>query len=285
MTTPPDKLLFWTTVRDSIVLTAMNAGVFFSYAWPYLFVLAMFDGLIAWAYYPAFERMLKEPLTDEALAVADIAFYVIGPIIPLLVGAALAVPWHQFIVEGRQPRVSDPWNQSGRVLRYAGWGVGTIVAFILAAIPIMLAVIPFATPDPTSQSTIAVRFGMWAMLVAFAFCLTPFYRFALIFPAAALGVRARLRSISYATRGNAFRLSFGSLLAALPSLLLLEFVPEPTQIDSRAQYIVSHVASDMINMCVGMSIVTFLSLAYRHFAPAIADAMARDAEIASGQSG
>ena len=60
----------------------------------------------------------------------------------------------------------------------------------------------------------------------------------------------------------------GIAIAILPAFALTSalywFTGSPPEL-SRVGYMVSQIITDLINMTVGMTSVTFLSLAYRHF--------------------
>jgi hypothetical protein len=269
----PAKLPLWPTVRDSFVVTVRHAGIFFRFAWPVLVALAVSDAVSAWLSFPGQLRVRADSNASEPVVVG---FELWSAMASILGGACLAVLWHRYIVGKFEPTSTGLFEQRGRVLAYFGWVLLSIVPFALAVLP-AIALILLSDLSP-SWSILAL--APILSLVA----LIPFFRYVLIFPAAALGHEARLRSVSYATRGNAEVLAFGTYFSALPSFLIM-FLIDPTQADDRLVATVLTTAGNFVHMVAGMPIVTFLSLAYLHFAEAIRDAAARDDDIASGTGG
>lgn len=270
----PGKLPFWPTVQTSFALTIQHASVFFGYAWPFLAALFIIDAVSAWVHFPLAMKMRSDPKmvsVTEYLSLGNIAM-----IANLLVGAVLAVAWHRYIVGRIEPTASRAIEQGRRVAAYLAWGLAGIVPVWLAMIPTMSLALVFDEEPP--WPVIAALVGL------FLGALTPFFRYVLIFPAAALGHAVKLRSISYATQGNAVRLACGTYVASVPAFAA-GILLDPAQVEQRDAYAALFAASDFSYMVTGMPIVTFLSLAYLHFAEAIRDAAARDDEIASGTGG
>lgn len=270
----PAKLPFWQTVRDSLVVTLSHAGVFFRFAWPFLAALAITDAISAWLQFPLEMKMRSDPQSVSSSAYLSFGFFPM--IAQMLVGAVLAVAWHRYIVAQIEPTPGVAIAQRERVFAYLGWGLLSVIPFMLAMVP------SFVVAAFMDEKHTALLFAVVTILTATA--LIPFFRYVLIFPAAALGHAVRLRSVSYATRGNALRLACGTYLAASPGFAL-PMLMDPAQADQRLAYAGLVAASDLCHMIAGMPIVTFLSLAYVHFAEAIRDAAARDVEIATGMGG
>lgn len=270
----PEKLPFWPTVRRSFAVTVRHARVFFRFAAPMLAVLFIVDALVAWLHFPLAMKMRSAPNTvslTDYLAFGNIAF-----IAQALIGALLAVAWHRYIVARIVPTPMHALEQRWRVAAYLAWGLVSIVPVWLAMVPTMLLASHF--DDEPAWPVIA------GLILLFFAALAPFFRYVLIFPAAALGHGVNLRSISYATRGNALRLACGTYLVTVPAFVA-GLLLDPEQADHRGGYAALFAAADLSYMVAGMPVVTFLSLAYLYFAEAIQDAAARDDEIASGMSG
>ncbi len=269
----PAKLPLWTTVRDSFAVTLRHAGVFFRFAWPILLVLALSDAATSWLSFPGQLRMRADPKASEpvvfGLELWSAAIAIIG-------GACIAVLWHRYIVAKLDPVANGILDVRGRVLAYAGWGLLSIIPLFVAMLPLMAVL--------ALSENVTSGFLLLLLPIVVPVLLVPFFRYVLIFPAAALGHGAKLRSVSYATRGNAEVLAFGTYLTAFPSFLIMLLV-DPAQTDERLAATVVTAAGNFVHMIAGMPIVTFLSLAYLHFAEAIRDAAARDDEIASGTGG
>lgn len=269
----PAKLPLWPTVRDSFVMTARHARVFFRFAWPILLPLVISDAATAWFSFPGQLRMRADPNASEPVVVS-LEFW--SAATAMVGGACLAVLWHRYIVAKLEPDATDIVALRGRILAYVGWG-------LLSLFPLMLSMLPAAGLLALTDDALSGFILPFVPLVALV-ALVPFFRYVLILPAAALGHRAKLRSVSYATRGSAENLALGTYLTALPSILIIYLI-DPTQADDRLAATVLATAGNFTDMIAGMPIVTFLSLAYLHFAEAIRDAATRDDEIASGMSG
>lgn len=276
--TPSDKLPVLKTVGESLVLPLRDASVIFGYAWPLLIVLIAMSIAYALLQYPAELSMRANP---DVVVPSFFVVLAIDILAKIGIGAALAVTWHRYLIEGEAPGTFSFAASRGRMVRYVLWGLASILVFALAIMAASLFSLPlfFMGVTPQAKGLPYIVGGL------FYLCLAPFYRYALIFPSAAVADGARLRGVSAATKGSALRLATGSFLADAPCIvlgLLLGLVLDSSQAQTRASYIAGHIAGDLIYMFAGLTAVTFLSLSYRHFATALRHAVLHDDEIASG---
>lgn len=225
MTPPlPPKLPVWNIVRESMVVTVQRAGTFFSYARPLLLLMAGIDLISAWAYFPI-EMCLRANPQD--VSASEAIGYGLPAVLQMVLGAALAVPWHRYIVERRIPLAGDVLSSASRVLAYTWWGLISLTVACLSMFG--AALLAGLVPGDVPALEAAILLGGTAL------CWTAFCRFVLIFPATAVGQRVRLRSISYAMQGNAMRLAFGGLLVLLPEFVLSTGM-DPSWMTGRAAY-------------------------------------------------
>lgn len=254
------RLPFWKTVRDSYVLTGRHAGTFARYAWPALMLLVLAQAVLYWATFPAEMRMRAD---SAEFSLLDMAAPLAPMVLSMLVGAMVAVPWHRFMIEeNHDPRALDGSPFARRTLVYFLYVLAGIVPVLIAAVPSGILAGAIHSGDGA-----AIPYPEMAVAAVFILALTPFFRFSLVYPARAVGNTTGLWNLFALTRGNALRLAAGTLFVTLPSILLAFGLEgwSPTQAQDRSGYVMRSVTFEAVSMIAGMTIVTFLSLAYRHF--------------------
>ena len=288
----PPKLPVWNTVVQSYVLTFKNLGWFVQMAWVWIVLFVAALAAIYWVSWP-YQQVAKASgkfIWGEFL----------GPIpVSLLVGSSIAVAWHRRLLLGEDVASSAYLRIDRTVLIYFLWGA-LFTLFWLVPILLTISVIdglsqnaaPQASIDSTANSdtvvsndevpgfgtspvelllaagfTIAILFGG---TIAFSILFYIPTRLSLILPALALGRQKFAAGDSWRiTSGNFWRLYIGTALAvALPlsSVLLSMIFLGFSEISStRIWYVFDGCLTEVISLVIGMTGITFLSLAYRHF--------------------
>lgn len=257
---PQVKLPVMATVRECFALSWRHAGVFFAYAWPWLLVLSLVSSLSYWQVDRASDARAENSASEIVEWIASIA-------VPLAVGTFLAVPWHRYLILKETPDIAATYPFRKRMWAYFGIGVASFIPFIVAILAAFLSASSIFPENATPTGLLAIA-PLVVAVIAFALVLASFMRFALIFPGLAVDGSEGLSEVFRASKDNAFRLAVGSLLAIFPSLALsfgLTIVLDLPDMQNRFARTSIGVLSDLFDMIVGMTIVTFLSLAYRFF--------------------
>lgn len=169
--------------------------------------------------------------------------------------ASVAVGWHRLLLEARP--VAAPYLALDRaVLGYAAWSL------VIAAWWEGWTLLARVNPALVDHLSVAVGFMLTTLLLVFLVG-----RCSLIFPAVAVGAPLSLAQSWRLTRGNTFRIFWGSLLTLLPTIVLLSLFDqliEPLDLGSLAR--IAWATLHSLILAVGLtSGVSFLSLAYRFF--------------------
>lgn len=169
--------------------------------------------------------------------------------------ASVAVGWHRLLLEAKP--VAAPYLALDRsVLRYAA------CSLVVAAWWEGWTLLARVNPALVDHLSVAVGFMLATLLLAILVG-----RCSLIFPAVAVGARLSLAQSWRLTRGNTFRIFWGSLLTLLPTIILLSLLDQ--LIEPWAQGPFARIAWATLHsliLAVGLtSGVSFLSVAYRFF--------------------
>ena len=166
--------------------------------------------------------------------------------------ASVAVGWHRFLLEAR--RASTPYLSLDRsVMRYAAYSLVFWAWFLV------LGVFNYIN-EPTAW-VLGIVYGVITLV-----CLVLMGRFMLIFPAIAIGRPISLNQSWLLTRGNTWRLFWGSLLAILPMLIVLTIGGSLTPSEQgMASKVISATLTSLVSAIGVTAGVSFLSLAYRFF--------------------
>lgn len=226
---------------------------------------------------------------------------VVAPLVAsVVIGASAAVVWHRLLLNGERIAASRVYRIDGNVLRYAGLVlallVGTIVIGLLAALGPFVGLISVfpdwwsddaataAGAETLSSDFSASPLDIFAVLIGIHVLFAPLILVAvrlmlmLMLPAIAIGARdVTLRSVWQRTRGNSWRLYFGSAATIAPAHISA-FIGN-TSAEDRLLSSVSAATFELIWLVAGLVFVAFMSLAYRHFFP---DALARGPQSADG---
>jgi hypothetical protein len=289
----PAKLPVWSTVIQSFVLTLKNLGWFVKMAWVWVIVFMAALAAIYWASWP-----------NHQVATATGYFSwrgFLGTIpVSLLVGSSIAVAWHRRLLLGEDLASSTYLRLDRVVLKYFAWGaLFTLFWLVPIAIP-LIAIDQWATPteaqlltespeaavaekpsgsvsgvtdsDPDSWMLNTPFFVAMFCVVFGAITIVSYVptRLGLVLPALALG-HQRFSFIEswHASSGNFWRLYLGTIVTiALPTLAVMMpmVVLELSEFsDTRLWYVFDNCLTEVLTLIIGMTGITFLSLAYRHF--------------------
>lgn len=258
MPQPLAKLPFWRTVTQSYVVTLRNIGALgrIGWAWTLLLGLAIFAAY--WLLWPL------------ALWPRELVTGCLSTILPLIAGACIAVGWHRHLLLGEPQCASSRLAFDRRRWRYLGWLVALTVSGF-APLVAALAYAGFPGAKPSIDQILAV---LAAILACFALAV-PLARLGLALPAVAIDENTKLAHIWRHTRGNTWRVAWGSLAAVAGGFLglvvaelasLLSSVPDlPGAEETRFDYAWTNTVGTMIWFIPGFVGVTFLTLAYKHF--------------------
>lgn len=266
------KLPVLATTRDVFAVTARHIGELFQFAWPWLLALIVISGAIYWSLYPIERQSMAENGTGSN------TLWFTSLLASTVIGAMIAVPWHRRILIDEPQTLQSGLQFDSLKLSYAAKALQLMLAM---AVPGML-MFSFMPPNET-DADFSTQDAFWtiaiiAWLTALLFLLN---RFSLALPATAVGdPNAGFADSWRASKGNTWRLALVSFLATLLPFLLLfaaleHFMPEAmshvvaSEDTPRLSYTIANVFTEFVAILLGMLYVTFLSLAYRHFAGAI----------------
>ncbi len=262
------KLPVWRTTSDCYRLVFNHLGDFVRISWLWILVMIPVYAMAHAAVWYATESPAK--LTGEVVK----AFISLLPMIPESIFlASIAVGWHALILCGDSPTTSKKLLIDLTVLRYSGW------AWLIFILPFFVATSPLGLIDwspnqePSDADAIVIAsFSlcaiMWSLIGSIIwFMLTP--RWCLKLPAIALRQNVALSESWRLTKGNTWRLTWTSLMCAIPSLVasmavLWHFFDAPTHPDLTV-YVVSNLIGSLAYAIPTIFGVTLFSLAYRHF--------------------
>lgn len=259
------KLPFWQTVWACYRLTWRHAGTILSYSWPLLIVLLLTRGLITWV---TFEGPQKTISAGANFWTGDTILMFTQTIAFILASAMIAVPWHRYLLLGTPPTTSDLNPFQLRIWRYMKWELLIFVPLIpaiwfsIGLVELGRTVMPPVDAEIiTPLDKLLMGFGLLPGWLVAA-------RISPVYPARAVDDMSSLSSLWNLTQGNSWRLMAGAGLAIAPSWIgseLCALLIEPTAKVSRLTSVASDGVTDLIDMTAGMTIVTFLSLAFIFF--------------------
>jgi hypothetical protein len=245
----PAKLPVWRTTKETLRYTWTHSGTFLRFAWPLLMISLPISAAMNWTDYPHNQKLFAFPLQFLWLAI----------------GSMLAVQWHRFILLNEHPQSSVNLKLASVGLRYTAVIFALIVLYAVSGGLLLLGLTKLHG-GPVATFNVVHWMAATTTLVLMLLCI---FRLSLILPGLAiLDKSARVKSSWEATHGNGWRIMLGALMAALPAMLLATSIKlaagGPLGL-SRIGYTATNIFTDFINMTAGMTSVTFLSLAYRHF--------------------
>lgn len=256
------------TVEKAYLLTLRGTPTFLTLAWKWLLV-AIIPACAAYEWYvaPRFQQMHKEMLdkplslpvhlTNEiGLASAVLSFVVSIPM------ASIAVGWHRWILRQQQPTPPDTLRFDPTVWRYWGWIVAFSVLLFLPSIPQLTL---WREESVTLHEMVALRY--WVPFIVLLLIGVNIPRLSVTLPGIALqNPEATLFQTLRRTRGNTFKLFFGSALAVAPLAMLASFGNSAlSYVGSEAVHFASHLFMALARVAASVIALTFLSLSYRHF--------------------
>ena len=244
------KLPFWRTVAESYKLTFGNIRTLLQMSWPLLLALLPVSAVIRWIAWPLTQPKHPHPgFVEWALGFSH-------NLVMLAVGAAIAVPWHRFILfNEKTPVTQSPWDDA-RTKAYIGLGLLLLMITEFGAALRSAGIL--ATNDRLLNSSETNELLIFLLLTV---------RWSLAFPAIAIGRESQPRSDSWdATKGNYWRMFWGGILTmVIPIVIILTLAAHTEGKLTQNTFAALSGLFTVVWMFVGMSYVTFLSLAYRHF--------------------
>jgi hypothetical protein len=192
-------------------------------SWLWLLICAALVGISSWMQWTWMADvlgadtggMLQRATLESSRPIELLILGYIAGLLPLIAGVSIAVAWHRRIILGEQPGLSGSNILAGELWRYIGVGILIMLVTTLPLVFILVLAVVLA-----SQS-IAALVGLLLCLAAIAVVL----RLSLILPARAIGdVGLTIREAWHRTRGNTWRLFWGTVACTLPPAILLETV-------------------------------------------------------------
>jgi hypothetical protein len=247
-------------------------------SWLWLLICAALVGVSSWMQWAWMADVLgadtggmpqrttvEPPRPIELLILGNIA-----GLLPFIASISIAVAWHRRIILGEQPGLSGSNIVTAELWRFIGVGILFMLITALAFLFVVMLAGALASP-----SIIPIG-GLLLCGAAAAIWL----RLSVILPARAIGnFGLTFREVWHRTRGNTWRLFWGTVACTLPPVLLLEVVslivfgaigyhvapgqPLDTSI-ALAVALMSTIFFVVYLLIVPIGI-GFLSCAYRHF--------------------
>jgi hypothetical protein len=289
----PAKLPVWSTVVQSYVLTFKNLGWFVKMAWVWVVVFAGIVALIYWVHWP-YQQMENVPGQSSWWHL------ILTIVISLFVASSIAVAWHRRMLLGDNVASAFYFRLDRTVINYFAWGA-FFTFFWLAPVVLTLTTIDqWAAQEAATTATEGssnnvpeegsdedlgssgasvgawlLEGGIWSAMLSVGFAVSAVFlyvptRLSLVLPALALEQKEFSVHDSWRlSSGNFWRLYFGTTLAlALPLLALvvsIELLGFSEFSKTRAWYVFDGCLTEVMTLVIGMTGITFLSLAYRHF--------------------
>ena len=194
----------------------------------------------------------------------------IAGLLPLIASVSIAVAWHRRIILGEQPGLSGSNIVTAELWRFIGVG---ILIVLITTLPLAFVVVLAAV---ITSPSIGAALGLLLGLAAVAVML----RLSLIAPARAIGnFGLTLRVVWHRTRGNTWRLFWGTVACTLPPTLLLEAVSlivfgamghhvapgQPLDTSMALAVALMSTIFFVVYLLIVPIGIGFLSCAYRHF--------------------
>jgi hypothetical protein len=248
-----------------------QAAIRMSSAWAALFAVVAIA---------AFAMLVGAQATLAASPWITLAVVYIPPIVFILSLFSVAVGWHRLVLLGEQPR-QGYLRVDGQVWRYIGaliaMGFAMWLVVLAVAIPAIPAVYFLVGTEPAQWTATSWILAALIGIAAYVALILAGSRIAIALPARAIGRRMKFREALAATKGNSWRILGGSLLIAVPSVvlhaimnLLLDFQVRMPGGDLNWVGILSFLALMAVALAafIALTLVStsFLSRAYRFFA-------------------
>jgi len=276
---PPEldypQLPFWRTVGLSYssyfhhFIDALRAS------WLWLAFAGGFPVLASWQHWSSISEVMANLATGDAplmpASAAGLALYGVEYLLLWLAGVSIAVAWHRLMILNEHPGFSGGNVATKNLWRYVAVGTALLLVLFLPGAAIIPPKFFFQQPGsgPPSQEVSGLRLlGIAAYVVAVCVVGIPaMLRLSLLLPAQAIGDTGLTWSQTWSrTRGNAWRLVWGTVLTSLPLGLVLQivfwFLIRPALPSETFAEDVVTTMSDLLFLPIWIG---FLSHAYRHF--------------------
>ena len=264
------RLPVWETVAESYRQTFRHLPTLVKFTWVWMLLLVIVDAMFAWlTWHFIDDKAYRAGLPEYAQSLAVWSLTLVSLIIDLAIYAIILVPWHRLLLLNERTNISTFAWTGNRVRNYFGFG---LLMLIFAEIPDAIGFLHTYLSKGIAYSGIVDQIGWMAFLfVLYTYVVT---RLSLALPGLALGHDSRpLNRAWNATIGNFWRLGAGSILSCGLAILalvgadygLMKLADMDYLKMSRMQTTVLATLASVIGLFAGMSYVTFLSLAYRHF--------------------
>lgn len=253
-TTPISELPVGHIVSKAVRLAWITFCELLPTIWPWLALWMAGELMVSWMIWP----YDNHPTTSSQHEPVRVFLSLMQTILPVILGAIIAVPWHRRLLLAETPD-TKLLAVSPNFALYFRWALALAM---FAEAPMFL--IDLA-PAPDSNSGKVGAAGILMLFAVVSSFIIP--RVFLILPARALGnAEIQLRDVWQRTHGNTFRLFFASFfVAVLPFLpylgLALLFPDEPNQTETLIFFFIT----ELMSVASALGLLTFLSLAYRHF--------------------
>ncbi len=271
---PDPKLPLWPTIRLSYASYFRHFGDALRISAFWLLMMAMLDAAIGWMQAtwmthvmanPSPQPNLSEPM--EMAVMADI-----GSVALAFAAVSIAVAWHRRLLLDEKPGRSGGNIVSGALWRYIAVA---IVVCVIAALPVLAVVSVIwlfgLTPAPDDAIAPQTPALLAAIMAAYIAGIVILLRLCLLLPANATGnITLTVKDAWRGSRGNFWRLLWGSVACALPPLLLVGIVfagailLPMADLLYRAQWAVASAIATCVWLLGWPIWIGFLSHAYRH---------------------
>jgi hypothetical protein len=214
------KLPLWATIRLSYATYFKHFGDGLRIAALWLPLAAVLNAVAGWLQAFWLEEMAANPQTQATLAqsahlviLADVAGLAV-----ICAAISIAVAWHRLLLLNETPGLSGSNFFTRSLWRYVGIG---IVIVLIAAVPVAVVLPPLSLLRllPSAGRTPPVIIAV--VVLTYAVGITLMLRLCLLLPARAAGdLNLTFKNAWRHTRGNVWRIFWGIVACALPSLLL-----------------------------------------------------------------
>jgi hypothetical protein len=268
---PYPELPFWRTVGLSYssyfhhFIDALRAS------WLWLAVVGAFPVLASWQHWSSISEVMANLAAGEPpqmpTSIVLVVLYGVEYILLSFAGVSIAVAWHRLMILNEQPGFSGRNLATKNLWRYVAMATALFLILFLPSAIIMPPTFYFQQPasGPPSQEFSVLRLLFFAAACVLAIPAT--LRLTLLLPAQAIGdTGLTLKQTWNRTRGNAWRLFWGSMVTGVPPVLISQIVflfstrpPLPSEAFDE------NVIATMTDLLFLPIWIGFLSHAYRHF--------------------